>query len=126
MKKISIIIAVVLSSLLVVQAAGLAKTCASVKGVTAVTITKEMLKLASMVSDRAPVDVMGLVDKLNQVELVSAPAADERRQVLRFVSSYLDENKGYKEIVSITDDDETINLYSKKVSTGLAMQLQRR
>ncbi|MDE5607917.1 MAG: DUF4252 domain-containing protein [Muribaculaceae bacterium] len=118
MKKISLIIVLTLISAFSAGAVGLAKMCSAVDGVTAITITKQMMGFLSKMQS-SQFDFASLAGKLNQVEIVNVTDPSQVAGIETCVKKYLKNNSGYEELLSMTDDEERINLYLNSDPSGL-------
>lgn len=118
MKKIFLALIIIMTSVAAVGAQGLAKKCSTIENVTTITITKSMLRLAAGAMNSGPVDIEGLVDKLDQVELVTVEDNAGIPAVKKVIKAYLSSKGGFEELLNITDSDQTVTLYMKSDSNG--------
>lgn len=118
LKKFCLFLISCLVASLPAYAIGLAKACANIEGVTAITITKQMMGLAAEMSQTS-VDFNALARKLEQVEIVSTENESERQAVRLQLRRYLKEMPKAKEMLSIVDKGERVNLYLDQHSDGL-------
>lgn len=98
-----------------ILAQGLAKQCSSLEGVTTITLSKSMLKFASTASTSSPLNFSKLMEKLDHVEIISCDKEYLVPRVDSLVKSYISGKKDFEELLNITDADNTLVLYMRKV-----------
>lgn len=123
MKKSFLILTFCFLTVMSSLAQGLAKSCSSIQGITAITLTKSMLSIAEGSLGSGPLDFEDIIDKLDQIEIVTASDRAQAARARNIVNTYCKERSDFETLVNIVDDGDCVDLYMRRIPSGSAEPL---
>lgn len=113
MKKVIAFITIVCVTLAATAQSAFFRACEDMRGVETVYISKTMLHLVGMMNlDAGDVDLRGLVRKLDNIEIINADGNSARNLGEKARTEF----KNYEKLMTVKDDDETVNILFKSIS----------